>query len=94
LHYYIAANDWVPIIQDRLGRRFSGRYQPAVTFVTGKLAESGAVVAADCVAVRRTKIAAGKVARFAGAAILPAGDKLYVSGDAKPGDGPTQRLRR
>lgn len=89
LHYYIAANDWVPIIQDRLARRFSGRYQPAVTFVTGKLAESGAVVAADCIAVRRTKIAAGKVARFAGAAILPAGDKLYVSGDAKPGDVPT-----
>ena len=89
LHYYIASNAWVPIIQDRLARRFSGRYQPAVTFVTGKLAESGAVVAADCIAVRRAKATAGKVARFAGAAILPPGDKLYVSGDAKPGDVPT-----
>lgn len=89
LHYYIASNAWVPIIHDRLARRFSGRYQPAVTFVTGKLAESGTVVAADCIAVRRAKAAAGQVARFAGAAILPPGDKLYVSGDAKPGDVPT-----
>lgn len=88
LHYYIVSNEWVPIIQERLARRFSGRYQPAVTFVTGKLAESGAVVAADCVTVRRAKAAAGEVARFAGAAVLPAGDKLYIAGDAKPGDVP------
>lgn len=85
-HYYVVSNDWVPTIQERLARRFPGRYQPAATFVTGRLAESGAVVAVDCVAVRRAKVAAEEVARFPGAAVLPAGDKLYVAGDAKPGD--------
>ncbi|MBA4016983.1 MAG: translation initiation inhibitor [Pirellula sp.] len=89
LHFYVAANDWVPVIQENLAQRYAGKYQPAVTFVTGKLAEPGMMIAADCVAARRGAISAGKVARFAGTAILPAGDKLYVSGDAKPGDVPT-----
>ncbi|MGC3969897.1 MAG: RidA family protein [Pirellulales bacterium] len=86
LHFYVASDTWVSLIEDRLAKRFSGGFQPAVTFVTGNLAEAGALVAADCVAVSREAVDLGQVGRFDGGAILPPGDKLYVSGDAKPGD--------
>ncbi|MBS0207615.1 MAG: RidA family protein [Planctomycetes bacterium] len=83
-----------------MAARFSGGNKPAVTFAVGKLAHADALVAADAVAVTSIKAVPGQALRervavvpsppsgLGGAhvGVLPAGPKVYVSGDAKPGD--------
>lgn len=80
LNVYLAQADAMPNVQRALARAFSGETKPAVTFVVGDLAEPGALVAMDAVAV--SSIESKEVKQFQSAAVLPAGPRIYVSGMA------------
>ena len=85
-------------VREALERRFSQSREggPAVSYVTGKLRHPDALLAIDAVVtasaagrntVSRTRIAGydAKRPRLAHAATLPAGPKVYVSGQAEKG---------
>lgn len=90
LNLYVSRDEAVPAVQAVLAKTFSGPLKPAVTFVTGALAEPGVLVTLDAVAASSTKSVsvthlkaeAPDVDGIACAAVLPAGPKLYVSGMA------------
>jgi enamine deaminase RidA (YjgF/YER057c/UK114 family) len=84
-------------VRDALGLKFfqSRGAKPAVTYVTGRLRHPDALVAMDAVVmgppsgqntVTRTRIAPRRAKnRLAHAATLPAGPKVYISGQAEKG---------
>ena len=93
-------------VREALSLKFfqSGEAKPAVSYVTGKLRSPDALVAMDAVvmappadrnSVRRTRIAARQERpRLAHAATLPAGPKVYVSGQAEKGQDIAQMTRK
>lgn len=83
-HFYVSDDAAVSAISKQLATLYASDYAPAVTFVTGKLAEPHSLIGADCVAVGEP--AGSAVARQTQAATLPPTNKLYVSGDARPGE--------
>ena len=85
-NFYVADDTAAGDVETWLRSRYPKNDTPAVTIVTGKLANEEHKVAADCIAVSQAAVRPGEVVRMADAAILPPRDKLYVSGDAKPGD--------
>jgi enamine deaminase RidA (YjgF/YER057c/UK114 family) len=64
-----------------LEKRFATRNTPAVSVVTGRLPHADAVVAMDAVAVTGAGFS-----RSPEVAVLPAGPRVYISGQAVPGD--------
>jgi len=88
LNVYLANDAALPKVRQALAAKFSGDAKPAVSYVVGELAEPGAQVAMDAVAVSSLDAKAVKQFRAAGvdgiasASVLPAGPKLYVSGMA------------
>jgi enamine deaminase RidA (YjgF/YER057c/UK114 family) len=77
VNVYLTGNDVAPLVRAAIEKRFS----PAASFVVSRLPKSGAVVAMDAVAI------AGSVTpRSAEVAVLPAGPRVYISGQASPGD--------
>jgi enamine deaminase RidA (YjgF/YER057c/UK114 family) len=95
LNIYLARDEDLPKVRAALAKFFSGPVKPAVAFVTGDLAEIGALVAMDAVAVSsletksvpltradEERSAEGRVSGIAPVAVLPVGPKLYVSGMA------------
>lgn len=84
LNFYLGPGVASTDVERVLAKRFSGEKKPAVCYVNGKLSTLGADIALDAVARRGAHLDT-VVSRFPGAAILPAGDKLYISGDASPG---------
>jgi enamine deaminase RidA (YjgF/YER057c/UK114 family) len=97
LHVYATSSQVVSRAKSFVDQQLDEKSRPAITFVTGGLAEKNAVVAFDAVAVSRTTtdspaprglIAAnaawGRSAALQG--ILPPGRKLYISGQAEKGD--------
>lgn len=74
----------VAAVKKALAATWPGEHKPAVTFVTGKLALPDALVAMDAVAVSSDPTTSVKHLRAA--AILPAGARVYVSGQAEKGD--------
>jgi enamine deaminase RidA (YjgF/YER057c/UK114 family) len=82
------------LVEKTLAERYSGPHKPAVSFVTTRLPNAAHHVAVDAVAVcsrigikhveRLKPMATGKPAP---AAILPAGPRVYISGQAEKGDG-------
>ncbi|MCE9605482.1 MAG: RidA family protein [Planctomycetia bacterium] len=85
LNFYLSPQVAAADIEKVLAKRFPGALKPAVCFAAGKLSAVGADVSVDAVAVLRKQVAPGVVLRTPGAAVLPPLDKLYVSGDARPG---------
>jgi enamine deaminase RidA (YjgF/YER057c/UK114 family) len=83
----------LPKVQQALATAFRGSSKPAVTFVSGKIAREGALVAIDAVATVLPD-AASRDAKWLRvpdvyqspgiqlAALLPAGPKIYLSGMA------------
>lgn len=65
------------VFEQRFG---SGAGRPAVSLVTGRLPHPEALVAMDAVAV------ANRAVRTSSVAVLPAGPRVYISGQAVPGD--------
>jgi len=102
LNVYAARADVVPAFRAAFHRRAAGKGRPAVTVAVGGLARPGALVALDAVAVALPRPDAPTdngnslvVPRFGGrAAVLPAGPRLFVSGQADPGANLAEATRR
>ena len=85
-HFYVANDAVVAAVQSRLLAAYPDDYRPAATYVAGKLAERDGLIGADCVAAQTETKGNAAVVRLAGAAVLPPTYKLYISGDARPGE--------
>lgn len=88
LNIYVAREDLVPEVQQRLAQELEATAQPACTYVVTKLADPKALVAMDAVAVAgdsqkltQAKIFNDDVSGFR-VALLPAGRTAYISGQA------------
>lgn len=88
LNVYLARDLDLLAVRAALAAKFSGHFKPAVSFVTGALAEPETLVAMDAVATTTTgkdgkfRLPAALPGGIAPIAVLPAGPKLYVSGMA------------
>jgi enamine deaminase RidA (YjgF/YER057c/UK114 family) len=100
----VAANaetvDWV---KDAVKRRYDSGKRPTVSLVMGQLPQPDALVGIDAVAPAKGKLDAVKRQRFADfppvaggthTAVLPAGRRVYVSGQAEKGDTPAEATRK
>lgn len=89
LNIYVARDDFADTVRQSLAALFKGEVKPAVTFVSGKLPHPEALVALDAVAVSSDADVAQPASKpadrqaRADSAILPAGPKVYVSGQAE-----------
>jgi enamine deaminase RidA (YjgF/YER057c/UK114 family) len=79
---YLARADALASFQKVFGARMAGHGRPAVTYVVGALPRPEAVIALDAIGV--TSSANKKPGRRL--AVLPAGPRVFVSGQAEPGD--------
>jgi enamine deaminase RidA (YjgF/YER057c/UK114 family) len=82
LNFYVRDDAVTPMVHAALATRFRDA-PPAVTIVRSTLAQSGASVACDAVAAI-TRSGDG-IAKIGSAAVLPAGGKAFISGQAKRG---------
>lgn len=82
VNVYVTGGDVAAVVSRAFNKRFAGLdTQPAVSLVAGKLSRPDALVAMDAVAV------AGRTTEpSADVAILPAGPRVYISGQASPGE--------
>jgi enamine deaminase RidA (YjgF/YER057c/UK114 family) len=102
LNVYAARAEVVPVFRAAFGRRAAGKGRPAVTYVVGDLARRDAVLALDAVAVARMRKppppsgnAAPAIARFGSrVAVMPAGARFFISGQAEPGASLAESTRR
>jgi enamine deaminase RidA (YjgF/YER057c/UK114 family) len=78
INFYVADLASVTAVQAALAGKFKGPHKPAVSFVQTPL-PGGAAVAADAVAVGK------RVDRAPDFAVLPAGSRVYVAGQAEKG---------
>jgi enamine deaminase RidA (YjgF/YER057c/UK114 family) len=90
-------------VRDAIRRRYDTGKRPAVTLVLGKLPVEGALVGIDAVAPVKGTFDAVKLHRLADfptvaggshAAVLPAGRRVYISGQAEKGDTPAEATRK
>ncbi|MEW4570529.1 Rid family hydrolase [Tautonia sp. JC769] len=99
LHVVLGKAGMVPVVHRHLAERFADRDAPALTVVEGALPRPGAWIAADAVATTDARPPAGQVAwpevpqgraagQVAGAplAVLPAGPRVFIAGQAEPAD--------
>jgi enamine deaminase RidA (YjgF/YER057c/UK114 family) len=77
---YLARPDALPAFQKAFTRKMAGKARPAVSYVVGALSRPGALVAVDAIAVTSLSDTrpGGRVA------VLPAGPRVFVSGQADP----------
>ncbi|MEW6302070.1 MAG: RidA family protein [Verrucomicrobiota bacterium] len=94
VNVYVRAADVVPAVHQAFAQRFA-KAAPAVCFVEGELAHSGALVSLDAVATTAKVPAQVECFTVKGvhavpggshAAILPPGKRVYISGMASKGD--------
>ncbi len=71
-----------------LAGQFPGSHQPAVAFVAGRLPHPDALVGLDAVAATTEAPGDRRVKASRRAALLPAGPRVYVSGQAERGEFP------
>jgi len=83
LHAYVAREEAVAIVEAVVAARFAAAL-PAFTLVRTPLTAPRAIVAFEAVAVTDDAASTAAVARW-GAAILPAGGKIFISGQAEKG---------
>lgn len=88
LNLYIAADELAAAAQEFVKKRFRGEIRPAVSLVVTRLPEEGALIAADAVALAdaSSRSSGQRTGGFAQASVLPAGERIYISGQAEPGD--------
>jgi len=96
LNLYVAAESDVPAVRKIVASKFTGALKPAVSLVLTRLpapsAEEQALVAADAVVIAPAKAPSG-VSGSGLLAVLPPGPRIYVSGQAEPGDLATATLK-
>lgn len=96
LNVYVRGESSVEAVSQFLSRRFRGQWRPAMSIVVSKLPREDALVALDAVAITRRDWTPGivgveriKARALEGAesdvSLLPAGEKVYVSGQAGRG---------
>ena len=94
LNVYVSRDDVVDVMNRAMARRFPASSKPAVSFVTGPLPHD-ALVAVDAVAITpdatdevhyRTSASLRGQPGEAHAALLPAGARVHVSGQAEKGE--------
>jgi enamine deaminase RidA (YjgF/YER057c/UK114 family) len=81
LNCYVAQRDKAELLLERVSKSFPAEQQPAVGIVLTPLPNSDALVALDAVAV--SQVAAADF--DPDASVLPAGARIYISGQAEPG---------
>ncbi len=92
LNLYIASAELARQTEDLVDNRLRDELRPAVSLVVTRLPVEGALIAADAVALVKdsqspaTSKKKGAAERYASAAVLPAGERIYISGQAEPGD--------
>jgi len=99
LNVYVADEESAAALTKAMVRRFPKSARPAVSFVTTRLPHRDALLALDAVALTPVKPRAKELLRTvpglaspaggAPIAVLPDGARVYVSGQAEPGDLPT-----
>ena len=103
LNLYIADDSHAEQVERVVAETFRGEVRPAVSLVVTRLPKDAALVAADAVGIVQktpaeqktpvTKVALKRSESLAGrdahAAVLPAGARIYIAGQAEPGDLPT-----
>src|SRR5439155_27228910 len=93
---FVAEAKHVPDVQKALANYFEGPHKPAACWVETALPVPGALVAMDAVAVSDSSAPAGAVNYFRSAglgggkssahvSVLPAGRRIYISGQADRG---------
>lgn len=91
LNVYVNHPSVTAIVEQQLAAKFSGAHKPAVSFVTTPLPDASQVVGFDAVAVSSQTELKRLPPKIKGqpspAAILPAGPRVYISGQAEKGDG-------
>jgi enamine deaminase RidA (YjgF/YER057c/UK114 family) len=102
VNVYAVGEDVIEEVQKAFGRRFTAA-KPAVSFVVGGLPSAGARVALDAVAIvgnesgpRVKRLVAGRLhdTGLSHVAVLPAGARVYISGQAEKGEDLAQATRR
>jgi enamine deaminase RidA (YjgF/YER057c/UK114 family) len=84
LNFCVSEAVHMDAVRSVLSRRFAGVHQPAVSFVVSALPVPGALVAADAVAAGNpTGASLTAVRHLPGGTVMPAGSRLYVSGQAE-----------
>ena len=92
LNLYIASAELARQTEDLVDNRLRNELRPAVSLVVTRLPVEGALIAADAVALVKnsqspaTSKKKQTKERFSSAAVLPAGERIYISGQAEPGD--------
>lgn len=81
LNFYVTSDAVAAVVAGKLAATFPGPHRPAVSMVVTALSPQGVSIAVDVVAV--SSHAATNVASLGTATILPAGGRLYVSGQAE-----------
>jgi enamine deaminase RidA (YjgF/YER057c/UK114 family) len=104
INVYAARTEVADAVRGALAKRFSGAAKPAVSYVVGNLAVSEALVAMDAVAVCREEsvrsVTRTRVEALPGpegsaqVAILPAGGKVFIAGQAEQGETPVVAARK
>ena len=84
LNFYVTSNDAADAVRKQLAKTFSREEPPAVSFVVTELPVADAVVSVDAVAAL-PKSTASQVRRGPLSALMPKGERFYVSGQAEPG---------
>lgn len=80
LNLYVADDEAAQAAQKAIMASFRDELRPAVSLVVTRLPNAGALVAADAVAI------AAEVKNSTRVSVLPAGKRIYISGQAEPGD--------
>jgi iduronate 2-sulfatase len=83
LNLYLAREELVAAVQEKLAARFPADRRPAASLVVTALPDAEALVTLDAVALAPAALAEVKRGRDVG--ILPAGSRIYISGQAEPG---------
>ncbi|TWU09407.1 putative aminoacrylate peracid reductase RutC [Symmachiella macrocystis] len=102
LNVYLADDAQADAVQTVLKKQLAHHAQPAITFVSGTLAQPGVLVALDAVAaipgdgppqVSHISLPGAAQERPATVSILPRGGVVYISGQAEKGDDLAARTR-
>lgn len=95
LNLYVSEEALVDDVQRAVAKTFAGEVRPAVSLVITRLPHAGALLAADAVGLVENEKPSREVSlhrspalagRGAHSAILPAGVRIYIAGQAEPGE--------
>lgn len=95
LNLYVAEEMLVDDVERVVARTFAGEVRPAASLVITRLPHEGALLAADAVGLVENELPAPEVTlnrspaiagRGVHAAVLPAGVRIFIAGQAEPGD--------